>query len=80
MHLKYTQIWGIIIMSSMVSACFVTALVFAYIHKDQGNINMLVGAIVAQFTMVVGFWVGSSIGSQKKDEIIAASAPPKDGI
>jgi hypothetical protein len=34
-------------------------------------VNVLVGTLAAAFTQVVAYWLGSSAGSARKDEIIA---------
>lgn len=43
-------------------------------------LNIAVGALVAGFTAVVNFWIGSSQGSREKDEVVrrfaASAAPP----
>jgi len=36
-------------------------------------LNMVGGGFVAAFTTVVGYWLGSSIGSRSKDDFMASS-------
>jgi len=36
-------------------------------------LNMVGGGVVAAFTTVVGYWLGSSIGSKSKDDAMAGS-------
>ncbi|MCB4821734.1 glycoside hydrolase family 108 protein [Roseicella aerolata] len=42
-------------------------------------LNVVIGALVAGFTAVVNFWLGSSQGSREKDRLVAAlqGAPPR---
>ena len=40
--------------------------------KDNQLINICIGALVAAFSTVVNFWLGSSKGSQDKDQVQAA--------
>jgi amino acid transporter len=75
MKLSGAQLWGAVIISTMVAFCFIFALYYAYEKGDQNNIIALVQAIIVQFTIVVGFWVGSSAGSRGKDAMLAASTP-----
>jgi lipopolysaccharide export LptBFGC system permease protein LptF len=51
------------------------ALAVAWYSKNDGAIQILIGAIVANGTTVVNFYMGSSRSSQKKDETIAAQLP-----
>lgn len=74
--LQMASIRGTTLMSIMAAANFIAAFVVAFLSKDQANLGLLIGASIANFTTVVSYWVGSSAGSQKKDEIIAASSPP----
>jgi hypothetical protein len=62
--------WGAIITSALSGCGFLAALLVAYMSKDQANLSLLVGAVVTNFATVVSFWLGSSAGSQKKDEIL----------
>ena len=55
---------------------FLFVLVWLYWDKPVDNqnnfivqiINIVVGALTAAFATVVNFWLGSSAGSQKKDD------------
>lgn len=49
------------------------ALVVVWWMKDQTLVNVVVGVIATNATTVVNFWVGSSRGSERKDEVIAAT-------
>lgn len=51
------------------------ALLISYIHNDDANRSMIIGAIISNATTIVSFYFGSSDSSRKKDEIIAQSGP-----
>ena len=42
------------------------------VNKDL--LNLVVGALIGSFASVIGYFFGSSAGSQKKDDIIASQA------
>jgi len=63
---------GAIIVSVANSLAFFAALGFAYWKGDSSNISLLVGAVVANASTVVSFWLGSSAGSARKTELMAA--------
>jgi ABC-type uncharacterized transport system permease subunit len=73
MPMSVLMVWGAIITSILASLAFMAALVIAYLTHDTASQQQLVGAIIATFATVVAFWVGSSAGSQKKDERAADS-------
>lgn len=50
---------------------FVGALVASFFYHDDALINLTVGAAIANATSAVQYWLGSSIGSAKKDETIS---------
>jgi hypothetical protein len=77
MDTKSAAIYGAIVMSVIICVIFGAALVFGYLSDDRTILNMLVGAAISNFTIVVGYWVGSSSSSAKKDDVIAESAPPQ---
>jgi len=52
----------------LVCFIFVAAMAIAYITKDQPSQQLIVGAIVGQFSLVVGYFVGSSASSAQKDD------------
>lgn len=64
--------WGAIVASGIAGAAFIVALVIAYLSKDQANLPLLIGSVISNFSTVVSFWVGSSAGSQKKDEMLGS--------
>ncbi len=70
--------YGAIVVSVLVTIAFLVALGVAYLSKDQSNLGLLIGAVIAQFSGVVSYWVGSSVGSAKKDDVLSnmAQGPP----
>src|SRR5229473_3097517 len=67
------QILGSIIVSFVVLLTFVVALGVSFFMKDSTIMALTVGAAIANATTAVGFWLGSSSGSQKKDDVIGAA-------
>lgn len=65
---------GPILVSTLAMLIYGGALVIAFLSKDQGNLTILIGVAAANATTVVGYWVGSSIGSARKDVQLAAAA------
>lgn len=72
MHLSTV---GAIIVSSLCCIAFGAALVVAYMANDEANKSLLTGAVIASFSTTVSFWLGSSAGSQKKDEALINRTP-----
>jgi len=66
---------GAVATSVLALLLFAAALAAAYVMKDQTAISLLDGAVVSMATSVVSFWIGSSAGSQKKDQMLASSIP-----
>jgi hypothetical protein len=77
MNIDKVGILGRIIVSALIASGFILALSISYLSQDHTNTSLLVGAIIANFSTAVSYWLGSSASSQKKDEIIAAK--PRDG-
>jgi hypothetical protein len=75
MDSKTVSLWGAIIVSIVTLLTFTGALIvsFLFYGKDSGLLNLTVGAAIANATTAVGFWLGSSSGSQKKDDVIGAA-------
>lgn len=70
---KVISAWGAIAVSTVSLLTFTGSLVVSFLTKDAGLLNLTVGAAIANATTAVGYWLGSSSGSQKKDDTIAAS-------
>jgi lysozyme family protein len=71
--------WGAPVVSAVVTLIFlISLLVFAlpqWFPIADGNkdmLNIVLGALVAAFTAVINFWVGSSQGSRDKDVTVRA--------
>ncbi len=62
--------WGALIISVLVVGAFLAALAVAFVSHDATNLTLLIGAVVTQLGNVVGYWIGSSIGSARKDEVL----------
>lgn len=52
---------------------FSTLIVLIIKGADKDTQNLLIGALIAAFSTVVGYFYGSSKGSQDKDELLANS-------
>lgn len=71
--------WGAPVVSLVATAGFLAAfaaLVFAPVVQDAGRaamVNIMVGALAGGYTGVLGYWLGSSAGSARKDSVIANS-------
>lgn len=77
MDSKNVVVWGQISVSILSLTIFVVTLVVALRLGNENMLLMLVGAAIAMANTVVAYWLGSSSGSAKKDDVIAAqSAPP----
>jgi len=73
MDSKTVSLLGAIIVSVVALVTFTGALIVAFLLKDEPLIQLTVGAAIANATTAVGFWLGSSSGSQKKDDVIGAA-------
>ena len=65
--------WAPVAVSVIVLAIFLAAIVVAWLTKDP-SLGILLGMAGSNAGTAVGFWLGSSSGSQKKDAAIAARA------
>jgi len=73
---------GAVVISVVGQATFLVALIAAaylyWVTKDPVVLSILSGAVgiaAANATNIVGYWVGSSVGSDKKTDLLA-QAPP----
>jgi len=73
---KIIQAWGAIAVSVVVLLTFTGSLIVSFFLKDAGLLNLTVGAAIANATIVVGYWLGSSRSSAQKDELLAGQLPP----
>lgn len=73
--------WGAPVISIVVVAGFFVAfgsLMWVQAIEDAGvsaMVNMMTGGLVAGLTTVLSYWLGSSAGSQRKTELMAAGSP-----
>lgn len=74
---------GQIVISVVQQATFLIALAAAaylyWVTKDAVVLAILAGAIGSaqtNATSIVGYWIGSSVGSDKKTDLMAANPPP----
>jgi heme O synthase-like polyprenyltransferase len=63
--------WGAIIISVVALLIYAGAFCAAIWLKSETLLNVLVGTAATNAATVVGFWVGSSASSRKKDDVIA---------
>lgn len=70
--------WGAVIISLFALSIFLAAIVVAMQTKDP-SLGILLGAASANATTAVGFWLGSSKGSQAKDSALIAQVVPPAG-
>ena len=71
--------WGAPVVSLVVTLMFVLSLliftmpsVFTVQQGTEQMVNIVLGALVAAFTAVINFWIGSSQGSRDKDATVRA--------
>lgn len=66
--------YGTIAVSLAVFAVY--AIGFVFVRNDQTLLTVLIGTAAANATTAVGYWLGSSQGSAKKTDLMAANPPP----
>ena len=71
------MLWGAIAVSVIVLALFsaVCVLLFLKGSPNSDALSQLVGGLVQLAGMVVGFWVGSSVGSMHKTDLLKRDPP-----
>jgi uncharacterized membrane protein len=65
------MLYGAMVVSLASMGAFLVAFAVAYFMKDNNNLTLLIGAVIANSTTAVSFWLGSSAGSQRKTELQA---------
>jgi hypothetical protein len=65
---------GTLIVSLYAMTIFAGIVVLVYFSKDTASFQQVTGAATAMIIAVTGYWVGSSRGSDKKSDTIAAIA------
>ena len=68
------SIWGAPVVSVYALTIFLASIGVAAWLKYETVLIVLLTAAATNATNVVGYWIGSSAGSQKKDETIAAQS------
>jgi len=67
------------VFAALIVICFFGILFLLFIYKiPTGNtdtLNLAIGALLTAFGTVVGYFFGSSAGSQRKTDIIAQQPP-----
>ena len=71
---KIVSLWGQIGISILAQLIFAGTVVVAFFLHDANILLLVVGAVIANSTATIQFWVGSSSGSQKKDDAVIAAA------
>ena len=75
--------YGAPVVSALVLVTFAVVMTLAFTRSlpagSETILNMLLGSLAAMATSVVGYWVGSSAGSARKDEHIAQLASGQSG-
>ena len=71
--------WGAPVISAVVLVTFATVMFLALTRSlpagSETILNMMLGTLAAMATAVVSYWVGSSAGSTRKDELLHQSTP-----
>lgn len=75
--------WGAPMISVVVLAAFGSVLIMMLTQtvpagSEQG-VSIMLGALTTMATSVVGYWVGSSAGSARKDDLLHQSVPARLG-
>lgn len=69
-------IWAKPSVSMVGLGIFVAGYIIAFMTRDATVQTMFAGAAIAMGQQVIGYWLGSSSGSAKKSEQMAANPPP----
>ena len=66
---------GAVVIAILTQVSFFGALIVAFLTKDAANLSLLYGAIVANATTTVSYYLGSSASSARKTDLLAAAPP-----
>jgi len=58
---------------------FAAALFVTWKYDKEQAFNLLIGAVIANATTVIGYYFGSSSGSAQKTALLATLPPPRPG-
>jgi len=68
--------------AALIVICFFGILILLFIYKipteNTDTLNLAIGALITAFGTVVGYFFGSSVGSQRKTDIISKTEPITD--
>lgn len=73
---QIVQLYGAITVSVLIVFGFILELYLAYMHDDQHTKDTIANLINNAVMIVLGYWVGSSMSSQKKDTMLMNALPP----
>jgi hypothetical protein len=68
--------WSKLAVSVLVLFIYVAAFVIAYKSDDKTSLQLMMGSTIGAFTSVIGYWLGSSSGSDRKTDLLNQQ-PPK---
>lgn len=71
---------GAVVISALTVLGFTFTLVLAYQYGDMDTVKILSGVLAGAMTSVVGYWIGSSVGSRAKDEVIQRASENALGL
>jgi len=70
------------VFAALIVLCFFSILALLLYKKipveNTETLNLAIGALLTAFGTVVGYFFGSSVGSQRKTDIIAQQTPKPD--
>lgn len=70
------------VFAALIVICFFGILFLLFIYKipteNTDTLNLAIGTLLTAFGTVVGYFFGSSAGSQRKTDIIAQQTPIQD--
>ena len=69
--MKTKDVFFYVLGALIVTGFFFTLIASIYLKQGQDTINLMLGALIAAFSTVVGYFFGSSSSSAKKDETIS---------
>jgi hypothetical protein len=70
------MLYGAIAISGLNMIAFLGAFGVAFFLKDSNNLTLLIGAVIANASTAISFWLGSSAGSQRKTELDSQKTTP----
>jgi len=76
MDSKTISAWGTIAVSIVAFVAYLTALLVSYFLKNETMMNTLIVVAATNATTVVSYWLGSSAGSQNKNETLSKLVAP----